>query len=270
MPADLDSGATILLAVQFGDLQIAAEGLIISTGVPVPGIELTGAMITPTGGDHTFFKSGDRSQQAKEITESHEFNMGIFTCGPDNRVEYKLLNDALRFDADGNREAKKGVLFVQGSQNLVPAADNLVYGFHIPGHRLGPIGGNVGDAMQYDYTTPISGGIEELTSIIAQPTNLVAGNPTSTTIDLTWDADAEVLVEHQGLFRVKSYDVYQSLTTSVGFAKVNTSPVLNNQTGNTFTAIGLTTATAYFFYVIAIGEFGDVSVISAEATDTTL
>jgi len=271
MPADLDSGATILLGVEFGGLRIAPDGLTVESGVTHPTIELTGSMLTPTANNHTYKKSGDRTDQNKEIGEAFVWELKVFTCGPDSRVEYKLLNDALRLDPDGNFIGKQGVLMVEGSQDLAPSPTNTVLGFQIPGNRLGPIGGNVGDPKEYTYTTPVSGAIEELTTVIAQPTTLVALETGPTTIDLTWDADSELLVNHQGIFRVKHYDIFQSLTTSVGFVKVNTAPVLANQNGNTFTATGLTTVTQYFFYVVARGIFGDgdSSPISAEAEDTT-
>lgn len=85
------------------------------------------------------------------------------------------------------------------------------------------------------------------------PTNLVANNPTSNTINLTWTASTDNV-------GVTGYDIYvgSTLKTSVSGTTLST------------TVTGLSPITLYTFYVVAKDAFGNTSPQSNTATETTL
>ena len=83
------------------------------------------------------------------------------------------------------------------------------------------------------------------------PTNLVASNPTSSTIDLSWTASTDNV-------GVDSYDIYVD--------GVNT----YNTTNTTFTATGLTSGTNFCFTVYAKDAAGNVSTVSNQDCEMTL
>ncbi|AUC80980.1 endonuclease [Lacinutrix sp. Bg11-31] len=85
------------------------------------------------------------------------------------------------------------------------------------------------------------------------PTNLVASNPTASTVDLTWTASTDDTA-------VTSYDIYVD-----GVFYVNTS---SNTT--TFTVTGLSPETTYIFTILAKDAAGNTSNLSASDTATTL
>ncbi len=269
-----DHGAFIFQAVQIGDLRLDPFGTTVSSGATHPTIELTKAMLTPASSNHSYYAFGSRAQKHQRITDQNSFEFGVYTTGINQDTEYNVINNVLDKDKLVDPEIPS-VLASYGSQSLVPSPTNIIRAFLLPGHRLAPLGGAAGDATQYDYTTDVSSAYDELTAVIAQPANLVAANPTTTTIDLTWDADTEGLpAQGPTVKRVKFYDILISTTTGgpVGDPYVAATPAtaLANQLGNSVTVTGLTTATEYFFVVKARGFYnGDDSVISAEATDTT-
>jgi endonuclease I len=84
----------------------------------------------------------------------------------------------------------------------------------------------------------------------SNPTNLLASNPTVSTIDLAWTASTDNVA-------VTSYDIY-----------VNDINTYNSST-NTFTATGLSANSNYCFKVIAKDEAGNESGFSNEACETT-
>ncbi|MGD1319295.1 endonuclease [Chryseobacterium sp. 2R14A] len=83
------------------------------------------------------------------------------------------------------------------------------------------------------------------------PTNLVANNPTSSTVALTWTASTDNI-------GVAGYDVYAN-----GVLKTTVS-------GTSATVQGLASSTTYDFYVIAKDAAGNFSTQSNTATETTL
>lgn len=85
------------------------------------------------------------------------------------------------------------------------------------------------------------------------PTNLVASNPTASTVDLAWTASTDNTA-------VTNYDIYVD-----GAFYVTTS---SNAT--TFTVTGLSSETTYTFTVLANDAAGNTSSLSASATETTL
>ncbi|WP_299385502.1 endonuclease [uncultured Lacinutrix sp.] len=85
------------------------------------------------------------------------------------------------------------------------------------------------------------------------PTNLVASNPTASTVDLAWTASTDNTA-------VTNYDIYVD-----GAFYVTTS---SNAT--TFTVTGLSSETTYTFTVLANDAAGNTSSLSASATATTL
>jgi endonuclease I/chitodextrinase len=85
------------------------------------------------------------------------------------------------------------------------------------------------------------------------PTNLVASNPTASTVDLAWTASTDNTA-------ITNYDIYVD-----GAFYVTTS---SNAT--TFTVTGLSSETTYTFTVLASDAAGNVSILSASATETTL
>jgi endonuclease I/chitodextrinase len=84
------------------------------------------------------------------------------------------------------------------------------------------------------------------------PTNLVANNPTSNSISLSWTAATDNI-------GVAGYDIYFS--TGTFYATV---------TGTTATVQGLNPSTPYTFYIIAKDAAGNPSPQSNTATETTL
>ena len=83
------------------------------------------------------------------------------------------------------------------------------------------------------------------------PTNLVANNPTSSTVALSWTASTDNI-------GVAGYDVYAN-----GVLKTTVS-------GTSATVQGLASSTTYDFYVIAKDAAGNFSTQSNTATETTL
>jgi len=83
-------------------------------------------------------------------------------------------------------------------------------------------------------------------------TNLVANNPTSNSISLSWTAATDNI-------GVTGYDIYFSNGTLYGSVP-----------GTTATVQGLTPSTTYTFYIIARDAAGNSSVQSNTATETTL
>ncbi|MDC9721329.1 MAG: endonuclease [Urechidicola sp.] len=83
------------------------------------------------------------------------------------------------------------------------------------------------------------------------PTNLVASNPTSSTVDLTWTASTDNVA-------VTSYDIYVD--------NVNT----YNTSNTSYTAIGLAADTNFCFTVYAKDGAGNTSTVSNEDCATTL
>lgn len=82
-------------------------------------------------------------------------------------------------------------------------------------------------------------------------TNLVANNPTSNSISLSWTAATDNI-------GVAGYDIYKN---SVFYSTVS---------GTTATVSGLTPSTTYNFYIIAKDAAGNSSPVSNTATETTL
>lgn len=82
-------------------------------------------------------------------------------------------------------------------------------------------------------------------------TNLVANNPTSNSISLSWTAATDNI-------GVAGYDIYKN---SVFYATVS---------GTTATVSGLNPSTTYNFYIIAKDAAGNPSPVSNTATETTL
>ena len=85
------------------------------------------------------------------------------------------------------------------------------------------------------------------------PTNLVASNPTSNTIDLAWTESTDDTA-------VTSYDVYVNGAFYVNTASNNT----------TYTVTGLTPETPYSFTILAKDAANNMSALSASASGTTL
>jgi len=85
------------------------------------------------------------------------------------------------------------------------------------------------------------------------PTNLVASNPASTTIDLTWTASTDNI-------GVTIYNVYID-----GVFYITT-----NSNANTFTVSGLTPETTYSFTILAKDGSGNTSALSTAASGTTI
>ena len=83
------------------------------------------------------------------------------------------------------------------------------------------------------------------------PTNLIANNPTSTTISLSWNASTDNI-------GVTAYDIYAN-----GVFKTTV-------TTNSTTVQGLTPSTTYTFYIIARDAAQNSSTQSNTATETTL
>ncbi|WGD34979.1 endonuclease [Olleya sp. YS] len=85
------------------------------------------------------------------------------------------------------------------------------------------------------------------------PTNLVASNPTATTVDLAWTASTDNV-------GVVSYDIYigGALYTNTG----------SNNT--TYTVTGLNPETTYSFTILAKDAAGNMSALSTSASETTL
>ncbi len=82
------------------------------------------------------------------------------------------------------------------------------------------------------------------------PTNLVASNPTSSTINLNWTASTDNVA-------VNSYDIYVDGTNTY------------NTSNTTFIAIGLTSETNYCFTVYAKDSVGNTSTVSNQDCETT-
>ena len=83
------------------------------------------------------------------------------------------------------------------------------------------------------------------------PTNLVASNPTSSTVDLTWDASTDNVA-------VDSYDIYVD--------GVNT----YNTSNTSYTAIGLAADTNFCFTVYAKDGAENISTVSNQDCESTL
>lgn len=101
------------------------------------------------------------------------------------------------------------------------------------------------------YVTAVWGAPTTDTQVPTAPTNLVASNPTSNTVALSWAASTDNV-------GVAGYDIYAN---SVFKATV---------TGTTATVQGLAPLTAYNFYVIAKDAAGNPSPQSNIANETTL
>ena len=82
------------------------------------------------------------------------------------------------------------------------------------------------------------------------PTNLVASNPTSSTIDLNWNASTDNIT-------VASYDIYIDGENSF------------NTTSTSFTTTGLFSETNYCFTVYAKDEAGNTSTVSNQSCEIT-
>lgn len=102
-----------------------------------------------------------------------------------------------------------------------------------------------------EYVTQIWGTPVVDTEVPTIPTNLVANNPTSNSIALSWTASTD----NTG---VAGYDIYANgiLRTTV--------------TGTSTIVTGLSPLTQYTFYVIAKDAYGNSSAQSTTATETTL
>ena len=85
------------------------------------------------------------------------------------------------------------------------------------------------------------------------PTGLTVGTVTSTSVALSWNASTD----NTGGSGVAGYDVYRGTT------------LIGSPTGTSFTATGLTPATAYSFTVRAKDAAGNVSAASSAVTATT-
>lgn len=88
------------------------------------------------------------------------------------------------------------------------------------------------------------------TEVPTAPTNLMASNPTSSSIDLTWTASTDNI-------GVTSYDIYVDGVNT--FNTANTS----------FTATGLSSETNYCFTIYAKDAAGNTSTVSNQACETT-
>lgn len=85
------------------------------------------------------------------------------------------------------------------------------------------------------------------------PTNLVASNPTASSIDLTWTASTDDVA-------VTSYDIFVD-----GTFYTNTSTAVT-----TFTVTGLASETNYCFTIYALDAAGNTSAVSNQDCETTL
>lgn len=105
-------------------------------------------------------------------------------------------------------------------------------------------GGQAAEDIWGIYTTPD-------TQNPTTPTNLVASNPTSSSIQLNWTASTDNTA-------VTSYDIYQDGSN------------LYNSTTNNFTITGLNSSTNYCFTIVAKDQAGNTSSQSIQTCETTL
>ena len=103
------------------------------------------------------------------------------------------------------------------------------------------------------YVNTIWGGGTTDTQAPTTPTNLVASNPTATTVDLSWTASTDDTA-------VTNYDVYVG-----GSFYVST-----NSTATTYTVTGLSPQTMYSFTILAKDAANNMSAQSTSASETTL
>ncbi len=233
-------------------------------------IVITSMMFEPDTKIHDFVRQGNHTQNKRQILDTGNLQVSFFLDTQTPGVSLAKL-EALRTPELNNGDGTV-IIFTQFSNTLVPAVDNPIEAARFCVTPF-PQGGTIGDAYTFDKTFEIDGDRATFTDLPDADATLAIDTPASPTeLDLTWDADTELIPNEGGRLRVVSYDVYQSLFTFTDLAdatKVNLVPVLANPLGNTFTAIGLTTATPYFFRVVAVDFYGFESLAGSEATATT-
>lgn len=91
----------------------------------------------------------------------------------------------------------------------------------------------------------------------AAPTGMAAVEDGTDTIDVSWDASADVDWSHT--------DLYRSTTSGSGFAKINSLPI----TDTSYEDTGLSAGTTYYYKAKHVDRAENESAFSAEASDTT-
>ena len=118
--------------------------------------------------------------------------------------------------------------------------------------RAKDVAGNVSAASSAATATTETGTVTDTTAP-SVPTGLTVGTVTSTSVALSWNASTD----NAGGSGMAGYDVYRGTT------------LIGSPTGTSFTATGLSPATAYSFTVRAKDVAGNVSAASSAATATT-
>ncbi len=129
---------------------------------------------------------------------------------------------------------------------LTPAT---AYSFSV---RAKDVAGNVSAASSAVSATTESGSVSDTTAP-SVPTGLTVGTVTSTSVALSWNASTD----NTGGSGVAGYDVYRGTT------------LIGSPTTTSFTATGLSPATAYSFTVRAKDVAGNVSAASSAVSATT-
>lgn len=247
------------------NLALRIDGLdFVSTGNPE--IVLTQVMPNRSVTFHNFFGSGSTVQRSIVINESATLDVGVFLDSSNTQVQRQLLETV-----EGNR--KPSIYNPDGLTLDSPSATNPLFEMFLAvGAWQGGDGGEVGTAREVTSNIEVDGPITVLTAPLDAPTNPVADNPTSTTIDVTWDASAITLGAFPSLLQIKEYDIYQSLAPGGPYTKVVDPglPLANTGTGTlTHTVTGLTASTAYYFVVRGRDQFSLETPNSAEVSETT-
>ena len=174
--------------------------------------------------------------------------------GLDNGMNYSLRFFGCR---SGVTDSRKAAFTINGQQQILETTNNtqtIVFNNIVPTSGSITIDFNVGTGSDYAYLNVLD--IVEFQATPQAPTSLTAQATSSSQINLTWN-DAST--------NETGFQVERSATSGTGFSLIAT--LSANSTS--FSDVGLTSTTQYFYRVRAINALG-VSAYSTEANAFTL
>jgi hypothetical protein len=241
---------------------INLDGLVMPDDVNNPDLCLQTLELARSSEDYSHFCSGSTATHHTQINTDGEVNITIHFKTSSPAVSYEKLRAT-------EGDLKPAYMSID-DVTLTPSVNSPLRGFYASVPPWPGEGGEVGSAWEVDHTFFVDGAVEYLEAPLAVPQNVAAGSPTSTTIDVSWDADTDTLECDDSKLVIKGYDVYQGLAPGGPYVKVNPALVTNTGTGTiTFQDTALTPSTAYYYVVRGVWQFGLETDDSAEVTATT-
>ena len=235
------------------------------SGVANLDIDVSMIKVTPEATMYEHETRGDEGTQNIQIGEKNTLDLNFFLDSTDMVTTFEKL----RVIESRNDGKNRSLLFNQHANDLVPSSTNPVLAMWATVPPF-PLGGDINQPFTFQHKLTGSGAQERLVTPFAAPSDGAAGNPSTTTLDITFTAVVTQLA-HIDAYRVQRYEIYQATSTGAqDYSAAPAATVVNDGTAAVTEVItGLTTATQYFYTIRAVGYFDVEVATSAEFNGTT-